>query len=171
VGPDYRLLAADKGATLRVVVTARNSRPRSGTAVSAPTLPVVAAPAVKKAPRRGLRLLSPFPRIVIAGVIVRGSARLTEFTIRGARGALVRLHCRGRHCPFKNKQLVMRKSRVRVRSLERGWRAGPVLEVTVIKSGFIGKFSRFRFRAGTVPRRQDLCIAPGAKKPRRCPRA
>jgi hypothetical protein len=171
VGADYRLLAADKGATLRVVVTARNSRPRSGTAVSAPTLTVGAAPAAKKAPRRGLRLLSPFPRIVIAGVIARGSAQLTEFTVRGPRGALVHVRCRGRHCPFKSRRLVTRKTRVRVRSLERVWPAGPVLEVTVTKTGFIGKFSRFRFRSGTVPRRQDLCISPGAKKPKRCPRA
>jgi hypothetical protein len=171
VGPDYRLLPADKGATLRVVITARNSRPRSGTAVSAPTLPVGAAPAAKKAPRRGLRLLSPFPRIVIAGVIASGSAQLTEFTVRGPRGSLISVRCRGRHCPFKSRRLVMRKTRVRVRSLERVWRAGPLLEVTVTKSGFIGKFSRFRFRSGTVPRRQDLCIAPGAKKPKRCPRS
>jgi hypothetical protein len=170
VGADYRLVAADKGATLRVVVTAHNARPRSGTAVSAPTLAVAAAPAAKKTPRRGVRLLSPFPRIVIAGLLARGSAQLTEFTIRGPRGSLVRLHCRGRRCPFKSKRLVMRKSRVRVRSLERVWPAGPVLEVTVTKSGFIGKFSRFRFRSGNVPRRQDLCIAPGAKKPKRCPR-
>jgi hypothetical protein len=170
VGPNYRVLAADRGATLRVAITARNSRPRSGEAVSAPTLPVAAEPAAKKAPRRGLRLLSPFPRIVIAGVITRGSAQLTEFTIRGPRGALVRVRCRGRHCPFKTRRLVMRGSRVRVRSLERVWRAGPLLEVTVTRPGFIGKFSRFRFRAGNAPRRQDLCIAPGAKKPRRCPR-
>jgi hypothetical protein len=170
VGPDYRVLAPDRGATLRVVVTARNSRPRSATAVSAPTLRVAAAPAVKKGPRRGARLLSPFPRIVIAGVITRGSAQLTEFTIRGPRGALVRVRCRGRNCPFKSKRLVMRKRRVRVRSLERVWPAGPVLEVTVTRRGFIGKFSRFRFRAGNAPRRQDLCIAPRAKKPRRCPR-
>jgi hypothetical protein len=167
---DYRLVAADRDAALRVVVTAHNSRPRSGTAVSKPTLPVGAAPVAKKTPRRAARLLSPFPRIVIAGLIARGSAQLTEFTIRGPRGALVRVRCRGRRCPFKSKRLVMRTSRVRVRSLERVWPAGPVLEVTVTKAGFIGKFSRFRFRASAAPRREDLCIAPGAKKPKRCPR-
>jgi hypothetical protein len=57
-----------------------------------------------------------------------------------------------------------------VPSLERVWAAGPVLEVTVTRRGFVGKFSRFRFRAGNVPRRQDLCLAPGAAKPTRCPR-
>jgi hypothetical protein len=172
VGPDYRVVNADFGSTLRVVVTARNSRPRSAAAVSAPTLKVAAPSVAKQAPRRrGLRLLSPFPRIVIAGEITRGSARLTEFTVRALRGAVVRVRCRGRHCPFKSKRLVMRRSRVRVRALERTWRAGPLLEVTVTKTGFIGKFSRFRFRAGNVPRRKDLCIAPGARRPTRCPRS
>jgi hypothetical protein len=42
--------------------------------------------------------------------------------------------------------------------------------VTVTRRGFIGKFSRFRFRVGKVPRRQDRCLAFGARKPKRCPR-
>lgn len=170
---DYRVLPADAGATLRVVVSASNSRPRSATAVSAQTLAIAAPPPVKKkkAARRGLRLLSPFPRIVIAGLVSRGGAELTEFTVRGPRGALVRVRCRGRGCPYKSRRVVMRQRRVRIHSLERAWGGGPVLEVTVTRRGFIGKFSRFRFRAANVPRRQDLCIAPGSAKPRRCPRS
>jgi hypothetical protein len=173
-GPDYRVLPADTGATLRMVVTASNPRPRRRTSVSAPTLPIAAPPpppVKKKTPKRGrLRLLSPFPRIVIAGLVSRSGAELTEFTVRGARGALIRVSCRGRGCPFRTRRLLMRGARVRIRSLERAWRAGPVLEVTVTRRGFIGKFSRFRFRAGNVPRRQDLCIAPGSARPSRCPR-
>jgi hypothetical protein len=169
-GPDFRPAAAEAGARLRVVVTAANSRPRSAEATSAPTGQVAAAAAKKKAKRkRGVRLLSPFPRIVIAGVIARGAAQLTEFTIRGPRGALVKLRCKG-SCPFRSRRLRLRARRVSVRSLERRWRPGAVLEVTIGRPGFIGKFSRFRFRAGAVPKRQDQCLPPGARKPRRCPR-
>lgn len=171
-GPEFRPTAAEAGARLRVVVTAGNSRPRSAEAVSAPTVPLAAAPVKKKKKarrKRGARLLSPFPRIVIAGVVSRGAAQLTEFTIRGPRGALVKLRCVG-SCPFRTRSLRMRARRVRVRSLERRWRPGTVLEVTIGRRGFIGKFSRFRFRAGNVPRRQDQCLPPGAAKPRRCPR-
>jgi hypothetical protein len=170
-GQDFRPGAAEAGATLRVVVTARNSRPRSAEASSAPTLPVAALPAVQKKPRgkRGARLLSPFPRIVIAGIVTRGAAELTEFTIHAPRGARVRLRCAGPGCPFRTRGLRMRARRVRLRSLERRWRPGAVLEVTVARRGFIGKFSRFRFRAGNVPRRQDQCLPPRATRPRRCP--
>jgi hypothetical protein len=170
-GAEFRPAAAEAGARLRVVVTASNSRPRSAEATSAPTGPVAAAPATKKKTKRkrGVRLLSPFPRIVIAGVVTRGAAQLTEFTIRGPRGALVKFRCVG-SCPFRTRRLRMRARRVRVRSLERRWRPGAVLEVTISRRGFIGKFSRFRFRAGNVPKRQDQCLAPGARKPRRCPR-
>src|SRR4051794_33497573 len=173
---DYRIQPGELGANLRVVVTARNSRPRSGSAASAQTPAVVAAPAPapvrrKKGAGRRLRLLSPFPRIVIAGLVSNRGVQLTEFTVRGPRGTLVRITCKGRGCPFRSKRLVARRSRVRVRSLERDWRAGPVLEVTVTRRGFIGKLSRFRFRSGNVPRRQDLCLKPGAKRPSRCPRA
>jgi len=151
------------------VVTAANSRPSSAEAVSAPTAPVAAAAKKKAKPKRGARLLSPFPRIIIAGVVSRGAAQLTEFTIRGPRGAQVNLRCKGRGCPFGTRRLRTRARRVRMRSLERRWRPGTVLEITIGRRGFIGKFSRFRFRAGNVPKRQDQCLPPGARKPRRCP--
>jgi hypothetical protein len=171
-GPELRPSSAEVGARLRVVVTAINSRPRSAEAASPATAPVAAAPAVKKKVKRkrGVRLLSPFPRIVIAGIVSRGAAQLTEFTIRGPRGARVIFRCRGRGCPFRLRRTRMRARTIRVRSLERRWRPGAVLEVTIGRPGFIGKFSRFRFRAGNVPRRQDQCLPPGAAKPRRCPR-
>jgi hypothetical protein len=64
----------------------------------------------------------------------------------------------------------MRRARVRVRALERQLRAGIVLDVTVTRSGFIGKYSRFRIRRGKVPLKRNLCLRPGARKPTRCPR-
>jgi hypothetical protein len=169
-GPNFRIKTAQAGARLRAVVSASNSRPRSAQATSAPTLTVAAAVKKKARRKRAARLLSPFPRIVIAGVVIGGVVELSEFTIRGPRGAIVKLRCRGRGCPLRTRRLRTRATRVRFHSLERAWRAGTVLDVTIGRRGFIGKFSRFSFRAGAVPRRQDRCLRPGATRPSRCPR-
>lgn len=168
-GPEFRPGPREVGARLRVVVSASNSRPRSAESVSAPTPAVAAAPA-RKPPRRGVRLLSPFPRIVIAGLLTDGVVELTEFTVRGPRGATMQVRCRGRRCPFGSRRARLRATRVRIRWLERRWLPGQMLEVTISRRGFVGKFSRFRIRRDRAPARQDLCLAPAARKPTRCPR-
>jgi hypothetical protein len=168
-GATYRLTAADAGHRLRVGVTARNSRPREATVFSAATAAVQRV-AARRPAGRGLRLLSPFPRIVLAGVVTRSGAAISEFTIRGPRGASIRIRCRGRGCPFRTKRLRLRRGRVRVHALERRLRAGITIEVTIGRRGFIGKFSRFRIRRGSVPARTDLCLRPAARRPTRCPR-
>jgi hypothetical protein len=168
-GAQYRLTAADAAHTLRVGVTARNSRPRALLVFSSATAAVKHA-AAKRSPVRSPRMISPFPRIVLAGVLTDGGVDISEFTIRGPRGPLVSVRCRGRGCPVRSKRLRMRRTRVRVRALERSLRAGIVIDVTVTRKGFIGKFSRFRIRRGKVPLKRNLCLRPGAKKPTRCPR-
>ena len=125
VGPDYRVLAADRGATLRVVITARNSRPRSATAVSAPTLPVAAAPGCQEgAP----------PRSPAAVAVPENRDRRRDHP---RVGAAHRVHDprparRARSGALPRPPLPLQEhasgdagSRVRVRSLERVWRAGP----------------------------------------------
>jgi hypothetical protein len=164
--PEYRLTAADAGATVRVAVTARNSRDRGATAVSAQTAPVS-----RFAPtRRGPRLLSPFPTVVVAGLVDGAGVRLTEFTVRGPRRAIVTIRCRGRGCPFRRTRRRLRTRRLRIRRLQRILRAGLILEVRVTQRGFVGKYTRLRIRKGRVPARVDRCLVPGARRPRRCPR-
>jgi hypothetical protein len=34
--------------------------------------------------------------------------------------------------------------------------------------GFIGRFTRFKIRAGKAPKRTDLCLHPGTRKPSAC---
>jgi hypothetical protein len=45
---------------------------------------------------------------------------------------------------------------------------GARLEVRVTKSGTIGKVRRITVRSLKLPRIQDLCLTPGARKPGRC---
>jgi hypothetical protein len=169
-GARYRLTAGDVGRTFRVGVTARNSRPREATTFSAATGQIQKAAGPAPRPRRGVRLLSPFPRIVLAGVLTRSGVALSEFSVRGPRGTLVTIRCRGRGCPFSLRRLRMRRSPSRIGALERSLPAGLTLSVTVTRRGFIGKYSRFRIRRGKIPARADRCLRPGARRPSRCPR-
>jgi hypothetical protein len=165
---DYRVTRDDVGRRLRVAVTAENSRPRAATALSRPTAVVTALPT-----RRGqsARLLSPFPTIVMAGVVARSGARISEFSIvRAPRRALVTVRCLGRGCPFHRKRLRVRSRRVRIRALERRLRPGLVIGVRITKGNRIGKYSRFRIRRNRVPTRLDRCLRPGTSRPSRCPR-
>ena len=45
---------------------------------------------------------------------------------------------------------------------------GARLEVRVTKRRTIGKLRRITVRSLKLPRIQDLCLPPGARKPRRC---
>jgi hypothetical protein len=38
----------------------------------------------------------------------------------------------------------------------------------VTKAGMVGRIARWQIRAPKAPKRSDLCLAPNAKKPRRC---
>jgi hypothetical protein len=163
----YRLTGADTERTIRLSVTASNRRPRRSVSLSAHT-PVIAHRQMR--PRRGLRLISPFPRIVLAGVVTPAGVSLSEFSIRGPRRVLVRVRCRGRGCPFRRRRARMRRRLLRIHALERPLPAGIVLRVIVTKRGFIGKYSIFRIRRNRRPARKDRCVRPDARRPSRCPR-
>ena len=166
---DYVAAVADLRRTLRVGITAQSSTGRSASATSGATAPIARVGPV--APLRGrLRLLRPFPTIVVAGVVTPSGSAFREFSIRGPRTATVRIRCRGRSCPYRSRRFRPRKRRVRVRSLQRRLRAGTRIVVIVGRRGYIGKYSRFRIRAGRVPARRDACLRPGARRPSRCPK-
>ena len=165
-GSAYRATAADAWAALRVAVTARNGRGRDATALSPQTGPVT-----RFTPgRSSLRLLSPFPSVVVAGLVSGRGVRLTELAVRGPRGAVLTVRCRGRGCPFRRKRQRLRGRRTRVKRLQRRLRAGVSIELRVTRRGFVGKYTRLRIRGGRAPARVDRCLVPGARRPRRCPR-
>jgi hypothetical protein len=166
----YVTALADLRRTLRVAVTGQSQSGRSATATSGYTAPIARSGPAPRRVSRGLRLLSPFPTIVVAGVVTPSGSAFREFSIRGPRTASVRIHCRGRGCPFRSRRFRLRKRRVRVRSLQRALGAGARITVVVARRGFIGKYSRFRIRAGRVPARTDACLRPGERRPSRCPR-
>jgi hypothetical protein len=124
------------------------------------------------------RLLSPFPVVRIAGRVGKRGARIRNLTITGPIGAKVVVRCRGRGCPFRRttRNVVIKGKRarssatVRVRRLERRFlRSGTRVEVSVTRTGAIGKFTRFTIRKRRPPARSDLCLVPGAPAPVACP--
>ncbi len=168
-GSTYTLGEADVGHQIRVAVTAEGLGRRA--AASLPT-EVVAFPEVPPStppPAASPEVLSPFPRIAIAGRARRNSTRVTRFVVRAPRGSRITVRCRGRGCPFRRASARAGRRAVRFRRLQRSFRRGIVLEVSVTSTGKIGKYTRFRFRRRRAPSRVDACLQPGARRPSPCP--
>jgi hypothetical protein len=124
----------------------------------------------------GPALLSPFPLVRLAGVVLPRSVRITVLSVRAPVGARVTLSCRGRTCPVRrSSRVIATKGRRTVQTLtfdrlrNRRLGAGTVLEVRITRAGRIGKYVRFTFAAGRAPKRSDRCLAPGARAPSACP--
>jgi hypothetical protein len=149
-----------------------------GPVAPAPPLPPVELPAPPSgddsvAPSEetaGAALMTPFPVVRIAGVLMPWGARVRLLTVRGPAGATVTARCTGAGCPLRSVRRRVRSGRLRVRSFERRLRAGVRVEIFVRKAGLIGKYTRFRIRGRALPlKRVDRCLRPGAREPVRCP--
>jgi hypothetical protein len=130
---------------------------------------VAAAPVVEAPPPAGPSLMSPFPTVRLAGVVMRRGARIGVVEVRGApRGASVTVRCSGRGCPFRSRRRIVETGRVRLSPFARFLAAGARVEVLVRAPRVIGRYVAFRIRAGKRPVRVDRCLAPGSAEPRPC---
>jgi len=170
----YEISSADANATIRSQVTASNVA-GSAAAVSAPfgplpgNSPIAVPPATRDPAGVDPRRLKPFPVVVIAGRLRGRVTAVTGFVVRGPRGARVTVRCRGRVCPMRRARGAIKANRrLRLRGVQRRYRAGSSLEVRVTGKGRIGKFTRIRFRRGRTPLRSDSCLAPGSSRPSSC---
>jgi hypothetical protein len=93
-------------------------------------------------------------------------------TVKSApRRAKVRVTCKGGGCPATAIRPKLRKRALDVGNpFGRRWlRPGAVVELRVTRARMVAEVVRYRIRSGgRYPQRADLCLAPGAKKPRRC---
>jgi hypothetical protein len=167
-------VADRRGAVAQVTVTVVIQLAGTVT-ISAPI--VTAPPPETSADGERVRRLDPFPTVRAAGRILGRTTHLRSFSIRGPRGATVRITCSRGSCA-RTQRLRMTIPRrgsgtaasVRVRRLERRLRAGTVLEVRVTKGDVLGKYTRLRIATGKAPVRTDRCLAPGSSTPVACPR-
>jgi PKD repeat protein len=119
--------------------------------------------------RRPPGVFSPAPLVHFAGHPTATGAHLDVLTVTAPKGATVGVRCKGARCPYKRKRIGAKGRRIVLRALERSFAAGTVIEIRVIKSETIGKYTRLRIRAGKSPSRVDRCLRPGKpNKPVRC---
>jgi hypothetical protein len=114
-------------------------------------------------------MLEPFPVVRIRGQLTLTGARINLFTVRGPRGVLVVVRCRGSSCPVPRIVIRDASRRVRVGRFERHLRAGTRLQVKVSRPGYVGKWTTIVIRQGAPPRRSDQCLYPDRPSPVACP--
>jgi PKD repeat protein len=121
--------------------------------------------------------LRPFPIVRVSGKVNGAGAKIKRLVVEAPPGALVKIRCHGAGCPLRKqtRRVIARPGphalgprQLRFRRFERLLRPRAVLEVFVTKPGTIGKYMRLEIRPGKRPRRQDLCVFPDAKHPKRC---
>ena len=124
----------------------------------------------------GLRLLSPFPVVRMTGRITRRGTRVRLLRVRAPVRTKITVRCTGHSCPFKKQVRAVPRgagsrtaATIRLRRLERLLLPGVRVRVYVTKRGEVGKYTRFRFRAGNAPVRTDRCVLPGSLTPAECP--
>jgi hypothetical protein len=151
------------------IVSRRVTVGGAGASAAGRSAPAATAPAAApRTPAARLSLMSPWPVVRIAGSLTRRGADLRLVSVRAARGARVAVRCRGR-CPRRSLRRVARARVLRLTPYERPLRAGTVLEIRVLSSARIGKYTRIRIRKGKAPARRDACVWPGTRGPRACP--
>ena len=115
---------------------------------------------------------------------LRSYTRVVELQLNGVPvGALVRLSCRGRGCPFRRRAIVARKAKhceaggprrcAATRTIdltnrfgERHLGPGTVITVAISRRYWIGKYFRFTVQRGNAPKVQVACLEPGSSRPR-----
>jgi PKD domain len=116
--------------------------------------------------------LSPFPLVRVSGKVTVAGARINRLVIEAPSGAKVKIRCHGGGCKRRQQAKTAPSTGgptfLRFPQFERRLRPHAVLEIFVTKPGTIGKYTRLTIRGGKRPLRYDLCIYPGAKRPRAC---
>ena len=114
-------------------------------------------------------LINPSPVVTLGGRLERATTRVNLFTVRAPVCATVSVTCDGRGCPFHTIPAHVGHGDLRLRAVQRRFRAGNRLTVAVSKGALIGKLTQFRFRRHRPPVRTDRCLPPGAATGAPCP--
>jgi hypothetical protein len=97
--------------------------------------------------------------------------KVAKLDVAGApAGASILLSCssKKRGCPFKSKKIAAtgaRSQSILKRLKKARLKKNAVVTIRVTKPDFIGTFEKFTIRILKLPKRQTLCLEPGASKP------
>ena len=86
------------------------------------------------------------------------------------KGSTLTVQCKGKRCPVRKRfrQVNAKKNVTLKRFFPKAYPAGTMIEARVAKTGSITTIRRAIFRKNKRPISAKLCLAPGAKKPRKC---
>jgi PKD repeat protein len=149
--------------TVRVGAIVASPQTTSPTPNTSPTTP-------SKPTKGRLSLLTPFPVVRLVGAAYTTRTIVSLLSVQAPRGALVRVRCKGIGCPKVVRRKKSKGKGVRFKTFERGIRAGAKLEIFVLAKKRIGKYTSFKMQRAKPPRRTDLCLVPGKRKPVSCAR-
>jgi hypothetical protein len=116
-----------------------------------------------------VELMSPFPVVTLGGRLERGHTKVTLFTVQAPVCASVSVTCAGHGCPLTNVTARVGRGALRLRAVERRFRAGNRLTVAVSRGALVGKLTTFAIRRKGAPLRKDRCLLPGSSAGSRCP--
>jgi hypothetical protein len=121
---------------------------------------------------------APFPLLgsIATGVFdsTRTFSQMLAINIRRpVKGTTLRITCRGAGCPFRTRTRRITRSSTKQQVINRPLgnaklRLGTKVELRLTKPKTIGFFARFTMLRGKFPKRTELCLQPGAKRPARC---
>ena len=114
-------------------------------------------------------LMSPFPFVRLRAAAYRRYTSVEVLSVRGPRGSVVKVRCKGKGCPKVTRRKHPKGHSVRFKTFERRILAGSRLQIFVVAKGRIGKYASFKMRSSKPALRVDRCLVPGKKKPRPCP--
>jgi len=100
----------------------------------------------------------------LRGRILTSGIRVDRLTVQAPAGSHITIMCHGprRSCPRAKSTRLTTGPSVRFRRFERRLRPRTVLRIFVTKSGFVGKYTRFKIRRHSAPARSDGCARPNA---------
>ncbi|MEA2320799.1 MAG: hypothetical protein QOD81_649 [Solirubrobacteraceae bacterium] len=115
--------------------------------------------------------ISPFPVVRIRGHASGSGIFIDLLSVRAPRGSTVTVRCSRPGCPRRRMtaHAVSAARPLRLRTLERRYAAGAVLEVYISRRGHVGKYVRFTMRRGRAPERSDRCLDARGTQPIPCP--
>jgi PKD repeat protein len=148
--------------TVRVgaIVASPTTSPTPNTPPTTPSKPTKGRPS----------LLTPFPVVRLVGAAYTTRTIVSVLSVQSPRGALVRVRCKGTGCPKVVRRKRSKGKSLRFKTFERGISAGAKLEIFVLAKKRIGKYTSFKMQRAKPPRRTDLCLVPGKRKPVSCAR-
>lgn len=109
------------------------------------------------------------PVVTLQGTVdAKGTVDVSLLQIRAYRGSTVDITCAGKRCPFKSLRRTVITTSLRIRDMERKYRAPLTLKIRISRPSELGKYVRYKVRRKKPPIRKDFCLDQTTGKVRGC---